>query len=115
MVGYAYNALKEAFYGDHANKLMLLQYETLANEPTRAMNAVYSFIGEPSFAHDFENVAYDASEYDRKAGTPGLHDVRSMVGFMQRKTIVPPDLVKRYEDGAFWRIPSLNIRNVLVV
>lgn len=115
MVGYAYNALKEAFYGDHASKLMLLQYETLANDPVKAMSAVYSFIGEPSFSHDFSNVEYDASEFDRKAGTPGLHDVRTMVGFTPRKTVVPPDLVKRYEDGSFWRIPSLNMSNVLVV
>ncbi|NTY41620.1 sulfotransferase [Burkholderia diffusa] len=115
MVGYAYNALKEACYGDYTGNLMLLQYETLANHPARAMDAVYSFIGEPAFAHDFEHIQFDASEYDLKAGTPGLHDVRAMVGYTERKTIVPPDLVKRYEDSAFWRAPFLNIRKVHIV
>jgi len=115
LVGYPYNALKEAFFGESTGNLMLLQYETLVADPQAALAAVYDFIGEPGFAHDFERVEYDAVEFDRKAGTPGLHTVRPKVGAAPRETVLPPDLFRRFENDAFWRNPALNRRGVRVV
>ena len=46
----------------------------------KAMQAIYAFIGEPAFAHDFGRVDYDVTEFDQRAGTPGLHSVRSGQG-----------------------------------
>lgn len=117
LVGYAFNALKEAYNVEHAGKqLMLLQYETLTREPARAMAAIYDFIGELAFEHDFDNVDYDASEFDTRAGTPGLHTVRSKVTPQtDRATILPLDIARRFENDAFWRDPKLNVRKVRVV
>lgn len=115
MVGYPYNALKEAFFGEHAGNLMLLQYETLVANPRAALAAVYDFIGEPGFEHDFEHVEYDASDFDRKAGTPGLHEVRRKVAAVARESVLPPDVFRRFENDAFWRHPELNRRGVRVV
>ncbi|HET6804503.1 MAG TPA: sulfotransferase [Frateuria sp.] len=115
LVGYPYNALKEAFFGEHAGNLMLLQYETLVANPRAALAAVYDFIGEPGFEHDFERIEYDASEFDRKAGTPGLHEVRGRVGAVPRESVLPPDVFRRFENDAFWRHPELNRRGVRVV
>jgi len=56
MVGFAHNAVKQAFYSDDPSNPMLLRFETLTNEPARAMAAVYDFIGEPAYKHDFNNV-----------------------------------------------------------
>src|SRR5699024_9166781 len=53
MVGYALDALKQACYGPHADRVLLLQYETLTSQPAAAMQAVYDFLGEPVFEHDF--------------------------------------------------------------
>lgn len=115
LIGAPYNALKQAFYGNHADALLLLRYETLVADPAKVMDALYAFIGEPSFPHDFAHVEYDVSEYDRKAGTPGLHDVRKSVEFTPRKTLLPPDLVQRFQGGEFWLVPSLNTHQVTVV
>lgn len=115
LVGYAYNALKEAFYGEHTANLMLLRYETLTSDPARAIAAVYDFLGEPGFAHDFNNIRYDASEFDAKAGTPGLHVVRPRVEARQRTSILPPDLFNRFANDVFWLDPQLNPRGVRVV
>ncbi len=117
LVGYSYNALKEAFFGENAGRMMLLQYETLIAEPRRALDALYEFIGEPRFAHDFENVSYDARTFDERAGTPGLHEVRARVSATaaRRDTVLPPDLFRRFENDAFWRNPELNPRKVLIV
>jgi sulfotransferase len=115
LIGGSYNSLKEACYGDCADSLLLVQYESLASQPKRVMEAVYSFLGEPGFAHDFAHVDYHPSDYDTKAGTPGLHQVRPVVSLVERETIVPPDLVQRYGGGEFWKIPSLNTRHVKVI
>jgi sulfotransferase len=115
MVGFAWNALREAFYGEEADKLMLLTYETLTAEPRHAMDAVYDFLDEPRFDHDFEHLRYDAHEFDARLGMPGLHDVGQVVRAEARETILPPDLFRRVESDSFWRDPALNIRAVRVV
>jgi sulfotransferase len=116
MVGSAFNALKSAYYDEDAkSQLMLVQYETLTREPAKALAAIYEFVGEPAFKHDFDNVSYDASEFDTRAGTPGLHKVRSKVEPTERKTVLPPEVVRRFENDAFWRDPALNVRGVKVV
>ncbi|WP_423357709.1 sulfotransferase [Dyella halodurans] len=115
MLGYAYNALKEAFYGEHAKHLMVLQYETLVRDPAGAMAAVYEFIGEPLFQHDFDNVRFEAEEFDERAGTPGLHTVGGKVQAQERATVLPPDIFRRFENDAFWLNAAANIRAVRVV
>lgn len=115
MVGFAYNALKEAFYGEHAQHLMLLQYETLVRDPAKAMAAVYEFIGTTPFQHDFDNVQFDAEEFDERSGTPGLHAIRKKVATQERATLLPPDVFRRFENDAFWLNAQANIRGVRVV
>ena len=115
MVGFAWNALKEAYYGEHSDKLLLLTYETLTANPKKAMEAVYEFIGEAPFAHDFDDVAYSEDEFDARVGTPGLHRVAKKVEARERKTILPPDLFRRYESDSFWRDPTQNTNKVRIV
>lgn len=115
MLGGAYDMLKEAFYGEHAQHLLVVQYETLVTSPQTVMDAVYTLIGEPAFDHDFERVEFDASEFDRKIGTPGMHAVRSRVHAESRPTILPPDLFGRFVQDAFWRNPDLNPHGVSVI
>jgi sulfotransferase len=115
MVGFAYNALKEAYYGEHTDRLMLLTYETLSRAPAQAMAAVYDFIGAPPFVHDFDHVDYAEDEYDARIGTPGLHRVGAKVQYVERQTILPPDLVRRVENDSFWSDTKRNLRGVRVV
>ncbi len=115
MVGYAWNALREAFCGEQSDRLLVVTYETLTSDPAKAIAAVYDFIGEKPFAHDFENVEFDAVEFDRRLGTPGLHAVGRRVRHEQRRSVLPPDLVRKYESDAFWRDPARNPNNVRVV
>lgn len=115
MVGYSYNALKEAFYSEHAKKMLVVQYETLVTDPRRVLDAVYKFTGLNAFAHDFENIEFDAEEFDSRAGTPGLHVVRAKVGAESRQTVLPPDVFQRFANDAFWRNPDFNTYGVQVV
>ncbi|WP_386752838.1 sulfotransferase family protein [Lysobacter yangpyeongensis] len=115
ILGFSYNALKQAFYGEHARQLMVLQYETLVSDPARAMAAVYDFIGEPPFRHDFDDVQFDADEFDARTGMPGLHKVGRRVAAPERATVLPPDIFRRFENEAFWLNERANVRGVRVV
>ncbi len=114
MIGFALNGLKQAMHSADASRLLLLPYDTLASSPAAAMAAVYDFTGLPRFEHDFETVRFDASEFDARLGTPGLHDVRPQVRAIERKTILPPDLWERYERASIWRMPEFNTTGVPV-
>jgi sulfotransferase len=115
MVGFAWNALREAFCGEQTACLMALTYETLTTKPEQALAAVYEFIGEKPFKHDFNNIEFDAEEFDRRIGTPGLHLVGRRVTSEPRSTVLPLDLVRKFEGDAFWRDPARNPNNVRVI
>ena len=107
LVGFAWNALREACFGEQADRLLLLTYETLTAEPARALAAVYAFLGLPPFAHDFAHITYDeAREFDARMGTPGLHDVAPEVQRESRRTVLPPDLFARFDPDTFWHDPA---------
>jgi len=115
LVGFAWNALKQAYYSNESDRMMVLTYDTLTNRPGQALEAVYAFLGLEHFEHDFENIEFDATDFDARIGTPGLHTVRPSVGPTERRTILPPDLWARFEGDSFWRDPKLNLRGVKVV
>lgn len=115
MVGGPYDALKQACYGAQRDRLLLVQYDTLTTEPARAMRAIYDFLGEPHFSHDFNHVDYDVTEFDERAGTPGLHTVRGQVKAEERETLLPPELFNRFIHDAFWRDPARTPAGLRVV
>ncbi|MEG3971627.1 sulfotransferase [Microcoleus sp. T2B6] len=114
LVGYAYNALKEAFYSEQSASLLLVDYDLLTIKPAKTMSLIYQFLGEEYFEHDFENVQYHEPEFDNKLKTQGLHQVRSQVEFKPRKTILPPDLFERFDGLSFWT-DSTNSRASAIV
>jgi sulfotransferase len=116
MVGFSFQATKDAFYGQYApGRLLLLSYEGLTGNPKAAMQAVYKFIGEPWFEHDFEHIEYRADEFDARLGLPGLHTVKSKVSAPKRESVLPPDLFKRFVNDSFWLDPKNNIRKIPVI
>jgi sulfotransferase len=103
LVGFAYQALREACWGEFANQVVLVDYDMLGSRPADVMKLLYEFIGEDHFDHDFESVTYDAPAFDEQLGLDGLHRVRPKVELQQRKTILPPDVFEKYAGLAFWR------------
>lgn len=116
MVGFAWNALKSACYSAEANRLILIQYESLTRAPEATLRAVYEALGEPWFAHDFDNVRYDeAQRFDAQFGIEGLHAVAAKIGAPERQTILPPELFHRFENDSFWQDPAFAARGVTVI
>ena len=115
MVGYALDCLREAFYGGYGDRMIVVTYEALTRDPAGTMEIVYDFLGETPFAHDFENVEYSADEFDESLGSPGLHTVRRKVEFIDRPSVLPPELFARYENDCFWMNDELNIHGVPII
>lgn len=115
-VGHAFNALREAFFGAEANRLILIQYDSLTRQPAETLRRLYDALGEAWFDHDFCNVVFDdGAEFDARLGTPGLHEIARQVRPTDRSTILPPDIFRRFEGDNFWREPALNTHGVLVI
>lgn len=115
MVGIAYNSLKQAYYGEQGDRLLLVEYQSLCSDPAGTLAAIYDFVGEASFTHDFEHVAFDDRGFDARLGTPGMHSVRAPVAAHSRAMLLPPDLLGRYANDSFWRDPHLQRANVRIV
>jgi len=103
LIGYAWSALKEAYYSDAATKLLLVEYDILCQRPEETMKLIYQFIDEPWFNHDFDNVEYSAEEFDEQLDTPGLHTVKRKVEWKPRRTVLPPDIFQKFAELIFWR------------
>lgn len=116
MVGFAFQATKDAFYGQYApGHLLVLTYESLVRDPAAALRVVYQFIGEPWFEHDFDHLEYNANEFDERVGMPGLHTVRPKVEASERTTILPHEIFNRFVSESFWLDPKNNVGHVPIV
>lgn len=103
LVGFAWAALKEAFYGEHAQSLLVVDYDLLAQAPQKVVPLVYRFLGEEPYAHDYTDVGYDAPAFDSTLGVHGLHKIRPVVALEERATVLPPDLFEQYAALSFWK------------
>lgn len=102
VVGFPYVGIKQAITGPDQSLLFLLEYDQLCKTPKQTMTALYNFIGEPYFDHDFNNVEASWDEYDQEIGIK-LHDVRKRVEYRERNFILPPDILNKYAGMEVWR------------
>ncbi|MEM0922503.1 MAG: sulfotransferase [Pseudomonadota bacterium] len=103
MIGFAWSALKEAYYSAGSDMMLLVDYDLLASRPAEVLPLIYQFIGEEPFAHDFDDVEYEAEDFDTQLLAKGLHTVRGKVELKSRQTILPPDLFERFQNLIFWK------------
>jgi sulfotransferase len=114
LVGFAWTAIKEAFYSEQAGSLLVIDYDLLAQAPAKVLPLVYKFIGEPWFdGHDFSRLEFDAPEFDSALGVTGLHKVRPEVSFKPRASVLPPDLFAQYANMNFWLDVANSRANVI--
>jgi sulfotransferase len=102
-VGFAWSAAREAIFGEHKSRLILLDYEALAKEPAQTMEFLYQALGLPAFRHNFENVEFESDEFDAQIGIPGMHTVQRKVEYVERETVLPPDLFYRFRQNDYWK------------
>jgi sulfotransferase len=100
---FAYTAVKEAITGEYKSSIMILEYDQLAQQPEVMMKALYSFIEEPYFEHNFNDVEASYDEFDEDVGIKGMHTTRKVVTFDEKEMIIPPDIRERVKGMEVWR------------
>jgi sulfotransferase len=115
LIGHAWSSLREAWFGENAQRLIIIPYDHLVSDPKTVLGRLYDELGEPPFSHDFNRVIYDEPAYDTNLGMPGLHSVRIKVENDRRAPSIPPDLFTKYKDACFWLRPELNPRSVTLL
>jgi len=114
LLGAPLQALRQAWYGEKAHHLIAIRYDSITAQPAEVVRRLYELLGQPLFAHDFENLEFDEPEFDAQLGMPELHRVRRRVEPNQRATVLPPDLFNQ-NDRSFWDVPGQNPRGVVVL
>jgi sulfotransferase len=102
MVGSPWTMLKEAYYSENADLLLLVDYDLLSSAPEKVIPLIYDFLGEKPFEHNFAHVEFDAAQFDANLGVKDLHKVNGPVRVNKRRTILPPDLFQKYSEMTFW-------------
>jgi len=115
LIGLAWGSLREAWFGEYADKLIIVRYESFVRDPLYVMRQIYNRLGEDLFDHDFDNVEFQEEEFDHRLGMPDLHTVRRKVQLEERLTILPPDIFMKHVDMNFWENSKLNTKGVFVV
>ena len=65
---------------------------------------MYEFIGKPYYSHDFDNLEYSNTNFDKSINLIDLHTIKKKVEFKPPRCILPPDIVKKYSmNMEFWR------------
>lgn len=95
--------LQEGYYANRA-MLHIIEYDNLCKNPEATMKLVYGFLEMRYFEHDFDNIEYSNEKFDVPMGQKDLHTVRKKVSFVQRETILPPTVWKKYGGQEFWRV-----------
>jgi sulfotransferase len=112
LIGSANVAMMEAAHGAQADRMLLVEYDTLTMFPEQTVRAIYDWLGMTYYErHDYNAIQQipGAVEFDKRMGTPGLHDLGPSVRNIPRETILPPELFQSFGDP-FWRLPTSKVK-----
>lgn len=103
LVGYAFHAFREAFYGPHRDNLIIVNYKDLAGNPAATMRMIHERLDIKEYPYDFKNIKQvpGAAEFDAVIGAPGLHALKPEVLYQPQNSILPPDIYQAL-PAPFW-------------
>jgi len=64
---------------NHNNNYLFIKYDDLINDTKEIINKIYSFIEEPIFQHDLNNIINKYPENDKVYNMIGQHDIRPTI------------------------------------
>lgn len=81
-------------YIKHPEKIHIVKYEDIVNNPELTVNGIYDFLGIEQFDHSFDNIKSIHTPDDSKVyGVPALHNVRNTISNVSRD---PKELLSDY-------------------
>jgi sulfotransferase len=103
VLGFSLNALRSAFYGPHADRLVLVNYDDLARFPQAVMDDLTKTLPLPPHNYRFDAIEQipGAEQFDKDLATPGMHTLKPKVVYEDRKSVLPPDIWNSLPEP-FW-------------
>jgi len=56
LIAPAVGGLRQAWFGEHAGRLIAIRYDSLVRDPSGVIDALYRELREPRFEHDFDSL-----------------------------------------------------------
>ena len=105
VLGFAFNSLRDAFWGPNKDRLLFVEYDDLCRFPKEVMDDLHKALELEPFEYNFNNIEplSGVDVFDARIGTPGLHALKRKVEYKPRTTILPPDVFNRL-PVPFWRV-----------
>ena len=106
------NATKLGVDEGHSDKFHYVDYDDLVNDPQTELNKIYTFLGEESFEHTFDNLSNQHREDDLT--TYGLSDMHEVHSKLEKTSsdplkVLPDSIIELYNDNKetleFWKEP----------
>ena len=106
------NATKIGVDEGHSNKFHYVDYNDLVNDPQTELNKIYTFLGEESFEHTFDNLSNQHREDD--ITTYGLGDMHEVHSKLEKTSsdpleVLPDSIIELYNSNKetleFWKEP----------
>jgi sulfotransferase len=104
MIATPWQFLQEG-YAANPDMIHFIEYNNLCLNPETTMKELYEFIEKPYYSHDFDNLEYSNTNFDKVANLTDLHTIRKRVEYKPPRCILPPDIVEKYSkmNMEFWR------------
>ena len=106
------NATKLGVDEGHSDKFHYVDYNDLVDDPQGELNKIYTFLGEDSFSHSFDNLSNQHREDD--ITTYGLGDMHEVHSKLEKTSsdpseVLPSSIIELYnnnkENLEFWKEP----------
>lgn len=106
ILGQSYTGMQQLIMEGKQRFLHFVEYSDLMTRPKETMQAIYDYLEEPYFEHDFENIENIHREDD--AGIYGLADMHEVRGKLGKTSADPASVLSQAvlqscENTAFWR------------
>lgn len=115
ILGQSMNAIMEAFRQEYQDRLHFIEYQDLVQRPEQTMKAVYEFLGEEYYEHDFNSLENQNRERDVITyGLKDMHEVRRELKSTapNPKEILPEQILAKCEGAEFWKEKKSNLNIV---
>ena len=106
------NATKIGVDEGHSDKFHYVDYNDLVDDPQGELNKIYTFLGEDSFPHSFDNLSNQHREDDITTyGLGDMHEVHSKLEKISSdpSEVLPSSIIDLYnsnkENLEFWKEP----------
>jgi len=92
LIGVEITKLREALSSRHAERIFVLDYDRLVDDPEDVMDALYDFLRVPQFTHNYHEIGGGADD-----------DVSGPVRRSGQPMILPTRMILQLSGRAFWR------------